>query len=145
MKTKNDWTIHYCTNCICNNCGEVKMEFLPYTCNAHTHGLEKYGHMDFQVVLALPPKEISYILNTLSQKVQAGEQFKAGDYVSGIFLDCNIRLDEYEETDRQILRVVIPDQNNHFPEHPECKPPYPLQLLKTDDLYCWKGSDGTCS
>lgn len=106
--------------------------------------MDKYGHMDFQIVLALSPEEVCRILNTLGQRVQAGERFRAGDYVSGIYLDCDIRLDEYEETGRQVLRIVIPDRNNRYPEHPACMPPYPLQLLKTDNLY-WKGDSGTCS
>ena len=108
------------------------------------HGMDKYGHMDFRIVLALSPEEVCRILNTLGQRVQAGERFRAGDYVSGIYLDCDIRLDEYEETGRQVLRIVIPDRNNRYPEHPACMPPYPLQLLKTDNLY-WKGDSGTCS
>lgn len=144
MSSKIDWVIHYCTNGVCNDCGKTESDFLPYACNAHTHGMDKYGHMDFQIVLALSSEEVCRILNTLGQRVQAGERFRAGDYVSGIYLDCDIRLDEYEETGRQVLRIVIPDRNNRFPEHPACMPPYPLQLLKTDNLY-WKGDSGTCS
>lgn len=52
-------------------------------CNAHTHGLERYGHLDFQMVL-LPTEEIGRILNTLGLRVQSGERFRSGDMVSGI-------------------------------------------------------------
>ena len=140
MKKTIDWIIDYCTNCVCDECGTEEKSFLPYACNAHTHGMEKYDHMDFQIVLSLLPEEIGRILNTLGKRVQNGERFKAGDYVSGIYLDCDIRLDAFEETGRQVLRVIIPDQNSHFPEHNTCLSPYSLQLLKTDELYLNSGA-----
>lgn len=131
-----NWIIHLCTNGVpCGECGEVEDGFLPKTCNAHTHGMERYGHPDFQLVLALPPQEIGRILNTLGLRVQNGERFQNGDMVSGIYEDCQIRLDAYEETDRTVLRVIIPDRNNIFPEDDCCMADYRLQLLETDDLY----------
>lgn len=144
MKGKIDWVIHFCANGTCDECEKEEKDFLPYACNAHTHGMEKYGHMDFQIVLGLPPEDIGYILNTLGLRVQAGEFFHAGDYVSGIYSDCDVRLDKYEETGRQVLRVMIPDQENRFPDHPECMAPYTIQLLKTEDLYL-NGDGGKCS
>lgn len=139
---KIDWIIHLCANGIpCEECGKVENGFLSQTCNAHTHGMEKYHHMDFQLVLALPVEEIARILNTLGLRVQAGEHFQNGDLVSGIYEDCDIRLDEYEETGRTVLRVIIPDKYNVFPEDGCCMPAYRVQLLKTDDLYREGGWD----
>lgn len=135
MSLKIDWIIHCCCNDGCDECGNRETGFLPYACNAHTHGMERYGHQDFQMVLFFPHKEISRILNTFGLRVQAGEQFKAGDMVSGIYEDCNIRLDEFEETGRKVLRVVIPDGKNVFPEEKECESVYQLQLLETEALY----------
>lgn len=134
MSSNIDWIIHYCAN-ICDDCGELETGYLPYACNAHTHGMGKYGHKDFQIVLALPVTEACRVLNSLGCRVQAGEQFKTGDYIAGIYTNCDIRLDEYEETGRNVLRVIIPDRDNRYPEHPACMYPYSLQLLKTDDLY----------
>lgn len=136
-KTKQiDWIIHLCANGVaCDDCGKAETEFLDYVCNAHTQGMERYGHKDFQLVLQLPQQDICYIMNTLGLRVQTGERFKAGDLVEGIFLDCPIRLDEYEETGRQVLRVVIPDKYNIFPEDERCMETYRLQLLQTDALY----------
>ena len=48
--------------------------------------------------------------------------------------DCDIRLDEFEETGRKVLRVIIPDGNNIFPEDEHCMPVYRLQMLQTEDL-----------
>lgn len=131
---KIDWIIHCCANGICDECGKAETRFLKNMCNAHTHGMQKYGHMDFQLVICYDPQIIMYILNTLGLRVQSGQHFHAGDYVSGIFVDCDIRLDEYEETGRTVLRVIIPDKNNIFPEDECCMKPYRFQLLDTDLL-----------
>ena len=55
---------------------------------------------------------------------------------------CNVRLDEFEETGRTVLRIIIPDDENRFPEDEECMEVYRLQLLETDEL--WR-KDGTVS
>ena len=130
-----DWTIHLVTNCECDECGNSENSFLPNVCNAHTHGMEKYEHQDFQLVLRLPPNEIGRILNTFGLRVQAGEKFKNGDLVSGIYEDCNVKLQEFEETGRKVLRVMIPDANNIFPEKNECNEVYRMQLLETNALH----------
>lgn len=131
-----DWIIHLVANGVeCDTCSKTEHRFLDYACNAHTHGLDRYDHLDFQLVLQLPQADIGYILNTLGLRVQASERFKAGDLVNGIFLDCPVRLDEFEESGRKVLRVVIPDGQNIFPEDDRCAEPYRLQLLPTDNLY----------
>ena len=124
MPQKVDWIIHY----------TIDDSFINYACNAHTHGMEKYNHPDFQVVLHLGSKEVCRILNTLGLRVQAGETFKNGDAVKGIYEDCDVRLIEFEETGRKVLRVVIPDQNNQFPEEDGCAWPYTNQKFETKEL-----------
>lgn len=140
MNNNIDWIIHLVANGACDECEKEEKGFLPYTCNAHTHGMEKYGHPDFQVILSLPPREIGRILNTLGLRVQEGERFQAGRYVSGIYADCDIRLDEFRETGRDVLRAVIPDRQNRFPEDPQCEEPYRLQSMDTEDLYEREGA-----
>lgn len=135
MSLKIDWVIHCVANGACDECNNIETGFLPYACNAHTHGMMRYGHMDFQLVLRIKDEEIARILNTLGLRVQSGEVFHAGDYVSGIYEDCDIRLDEFEETGRRVLRVIIPDGNNTFPEDEHCMPVYRLQMLQTEDLF----------
>ncbi|MEE1503104.1 MAG: DUF4262 domain-containing protein [Acutalibacteraceae bacterium] len=132
---KVDWIIHYiCNGARCADCGEVESGFINYACNAHTHGMENYNHLNFQVVLNFGPNEVGRILNTLGLRVQAGEKFKDGDMVKGIYEDCDVRLTEFEETDRKVLRVVIPDQLNTFPDEKDCMWPYTNQALKTEQL-----------
>lgn len=135
MKSNIDWIIHCVANgAICEKGGCVEDCMLPRTCNAHTHGMEKYGHKDFQLVLRYDFREICRILNTLGLRVQAGEKFKAGELVEGIYGDCPVRLDEFEETGRTVFRVIIPDKNNKFPEDADCTDWYPLQQLSLDEL-----------
>ena len=140
MGKEIDWIIHLVANGVpCDCCGKIERGFIPNACNAHTHGMEKYGHPDFQVVINYPMETIGYILNALGRRVQAGEVFHNGEYVSGIFEDCPIRLNEFEEDDRTVLRAIIPDMNGFFPECEECDFRYRVQMLKTDELYKAEG------
>lgn len=130
-----NWVIHYVANgAKCEDCGKEENGFIQFACNAHTHGMEQYNHPDFQVVLNLGMEEVGRILNTMGIRVQSGEKFSAGNFVSGIYEDCDIRLDEVEECGRKVLRVVIPDAKNRFPENKECQYPYIIQTMPTDAL-----------
>lgn len=117
METKIDWIIHY----VFDDPGPY-----PYLCNAHTHGMEKYHHPDFQMVLNLPRKHICYLLNTLGRRVQNGENFHDGDMVSGLYEDCSIRLKKVRET----VMLIIPDKHNRFPEDENCMEPYRHQEVE---------------
>lgn len=109
---------------------------VPVSCNAHTHGLsERYGHPDFQLVVYFGgSQEVGRILNTLACRVRDGEKFLPGDFVEGIYEDCRVRLDEVEETGRKVLRVIVPDKNNLFPEDDGVNSWYAVQTWATDDL-----------
>ena len=60
--------------------------------------------------------------------------------MEGIFDRCPLRLDEAEESGRKVLRVIIPDDENRFPEDPDCTYPYSYQLVPTDELERKEGS-----
>lgn len=136
---KIDWIIEILANGVyCATCGRVENHYPDYICNAHTHGMRKYGHLDFQLVLHVSDQDFGYILNSLGLRVQAGEHFNSGDLIEGIFEDCPVRLDEVEESGRRVLRVIIPDSQNRFPEDPACEYPYSYQLVPTNEL-AWKG------
>lgn len=136
MNPNIDWVIHGCANgVVCEIDGTTENGFMPGTCNFHTHGMEKYNHQDFQMTLGYPHEEICRILNTLGLRVQAGERFKNGEMVSGIYEDCDVRLTEFEETGRMVLRVIIPDKHNRFPEETGCDVTYVPQMFTTDFIY----------
>ena len=129
QKQKIDWCIDYCANGIpCACCGEIETSFPEYMANAHTHGLEKYGHLNFQIVLALLIHVVGKILNDIGLRVQAGEKFKSDDVLSDALADgYNIRLLEVEEGGRKVLRILLPDPENHLPGEKFCKYPYNRQ------------------
>ena len=131
-----DWIIHLVANGVaCADCGKTEDGFLPYMCDAHTHGLDKYGHLEFQCVLNIGQSMIMYILNSLGLRVQSGEKFKSGDSVSEIIKDYDIRLKEVESDGKKLLRVILPDANNKFPDDEGCEPIYSLQGLPIEELY----------
>ena len=135
---KVNWLLHFIANGYrCQISGMHINNMLPGTANFHSHGMDQYNHPDFQLVLHCSLDKAAYILNSLCYRVLAGERFKDGDYVKGIFADRDIRLDTYDETGRKVLRVMIPDGNNFYPEDSRCDMWYRLQLLKTEELYMW--------
>jgi len=114
---KINWIIHF----------GMDASDIKFITNCHTHGMELYDHADFQVVLSLPQNEMKRLLNTIGMRVRDGERFANGDMVKGLYLDCDIRLDSVMETGRRVLRLVIPDKHNRFPEDPRCMAPYKYQ------------------
>lgn len=142
MENKIDWVIHYVANgAVCAKCGKVETGFIPNFCNAHTHGMEKYHHPNFQMVLDAGPSEICRILNTFGLAVQNGSRFHNGQFVTGIYEDCAVKLQEYEECGRKVLRVIIPDKENRFPDERGCELPYLMQLMETDAYNLFKGHE----
>lgn len=136
MISNYNWQIHAIKNgCLCENDGEYIFDMIPGAANFHTHGMEQYNHPDFQLVLDYDLDTAAYILNTLGERVSSGERFNPGDYVKGIFEDCEIRLETFEETGRDVLRVIVPDANNVFPDEEGCRSSYLHQMWPTEELY----------
>lgn len=138
-KPKVDWIYHYVANGVeCAECGKVEHPFPEHICDAHTHGMSKYGHLEFQVVIDYGPKEVGRLLNTMAFRVQAGEKFKNGDVIKGLYLDCDVPLWEMSDSSgRSVLRLIIPDKQNRMPE--ESDEPYKWQMLCTQILYAGNG------
>lgn len=132
---KLDWDIHYISNNVeCSDCGKREKAFPNYICDAHTHGMSKYDHMEFQLVIDYGPQEICRLLNTMGLRVRHGERFAGGDHVSGLYEDCEVQLREVTDCDgNPILRLVIPDRQNRLPEQSEA--PFTYQMLATGILY----------
>ena len=134
MNERFDWIIHYVSNSVCN-CWKADSAFKQYLCNAHTHGLGQYDHPEFQVVIDAGPKEIARLLNTMGIWVREGKKFCAGNMVSVLYEDCQVLLYPVIEDNRELLRLVIPDAKNRFPQDPNCTYPYCMQLFPTSRLY----------
>lgn len=115
---------------------------LPELADFHTSGLNKYPTgRELQLCLDLPPDAVKWIINSIAFLIQSGVELKAGDYISDVFEDCLVRLDEHThdiERDAEpggLLRIVIPDSENRWPEDTTCDTPYAAQLLPTSALY----------
>lgn len=130
-KTPPDWIIHMVgNNMSCACCGKVSNPYLPHICDAHTHGMDRYGQTEFQVILNSGLEIGGYILNEFGFRVRAGERFQSGDFVEGILTDCPVRLVEMGDTAGDpVLRVIIPDRAYRWPEDERCESPYILQKL----------------
>ena len=139
---KPDWIIHYVANgAVCEECGKVENSSIDGFCNAHTPGMARYHHPDFQMVLDYGPQEICRILNTFGFAVRNGSRFHSGQFVTGIYEDCAVKLLEYKECDRTLLRVIIPDRQNRFPDERDCELPYAMQLMETDAYNLFEGHE----
>lgn len=68
-------------------------------------------------------------------KVRDGEGFKPGDRIKDLYLDCEVELREKLDVDGvPLLRLVIPDKQNRWPEE-SADYPYNMQILSTIALY----------
>lgn len=134
MEKKVDWIYHYVANGVqCGECGEVENSFPQYVCDAHTHGMNRYNHLEFQVIIDYGPEEVGRLLNTMGRRVQNGERFKNNDVVKGLYLDCDVHLWEMSDASgRTVLRLIIPDKQNRMPEKADY--PYSMQMLCTQLL-----------
>ena len=128
-KHQYNWIIH----CISNETSPVPEEsgrkpyFAEYMCNVHTHGLNAYTHKDFQIVLDIGRDSCVYLLNTLAEKVRDGEIFSPGETIKGVYAECDVKLAAVKEGGREVLRILIPDENNCFPGEDGCSYPYSEQ------------------
>ena len=106
--------------------------------NSHTHGMDNYNHMDFQLVLPLGKEQTMSLLNTICFEVQNGKRFAPGYYQSETVYSCAFRLELFCETGRSVLRLIFPDPNMYFPEEFDCEHPYKYQTCRAfEDADCW--------
>lgn len=134
MKEKVNWIWHYLSNnVVCQSCGKQEKNYPDYICDAHTHGMNLYGHPEFQVVVDYGTQELGRLLNEMGRKVRDGQRFKHGDRISGLYLDCDIELREMPDVNgKTLLRLIIPDKENRWPE--ESDHPHNLQIVSTAAL-----------
>lgn len=115
---KVDWMIHY----VLDQHGPGNI------CNGHTHGMENYGHLNFQIVLPIVQEQMALLLNTICFKVREGMKFEPGEYpMENEVYSCAFRLQKVRETGRDVLRIILCDPNFRFPEDPDCQEPYQYQ------------------
>ncbi|MGF7535147.1 DUF4262 domain-containing protein [Bacillus mexicanus] len=103
--------------------------------NIHTHGVkENFNHMDFQIVLTLPPEMIQILLANLVERVKNGEQIVTEKRYDDIIENFDVYFVKQKEGNRSVLRMILPDDQGKFPDEKNCKPYYDKQLI-WDTIY----------
>jgi hypothetical protein len=107
----------------------------PTSYNYHTHGfVESLGHLDIQVVLPMPESQCHAIATTVYQRIRDGTRFDDGDVSSKIIPNFSVRFIKVRESDREVLRVILPGRNGEVEPAKlgdEEEPEYALQWTVT--------------
>lgn len=114
-KKNMDWTIHYVFDA----------NDKPYAVDIHTHGMEKYNHPNFQIVLPIQKEIAAAILNTICLTVKYGFKYDEGVYDGLMQNRFDIKMIKVNEN---LLRCIIPDEHNLFYDSPKCDKIYKHQI-----------------
>lgn len=99
-----------------------------------------HGHPEFLVV-GMNPENGGLIIQTLVERIAAGERFHAGDRLDQVIQPgyqvalqdvpphhyralFGAALDFYDSAEFEVLQVVIPDKQKRYPGEPGCDPAY---------------------
>lgn len=102
----------------------------PFHINYHTIGMEeKYDNLDFQIVLPVDKNTAGLILNYLCHLVKRGYTITEDTIVKGLTDDNNeVYFVKRKEGNREVLRLVFPDNRGKYPDNPDCAFPFNKQL-----------------
>ncbi|MBM7648081.1 hypothetical protein JOC78_001021 [Bacillus ectoiniformans] len=97
--------------------------------NYHTHGVqENFNHVDFQIVLDMNPKVVNDIFYTLIDFIKSGRKFEESKEYTDIIEGFKVGVKQYKEMGRDVLRVLLPDENGTLPTENDCNEYYKSQL-----------------
>lgn len=119
MSKAPDWMIHYVFP------EENDPDFLI---DCHTHGLEKYGHLELGIVIALGEQVSCMMLNSLGERIRNGEKFEEGIRTDILKNEMRTRIVKEKFGDKEILILVFPDQNGLLPEDEGCEEIFNKQM-----------------
>lgn len=90
----------------------VSDPYAPNDVNMHTHGFEEsWGHADFQICLPMDPQTAAGIFHSLADHIKGGKKFELG-YYDGLVQDgYRVKFVNALESGRNVLRVILPQQN----------------------------------
>ena len=125
---KHEWIIHH-----------ILDEPLSY----HTHGLDKFGSLEIELLLPVSPFVAANYLNAIGEAIKDGLKIEDGLYVEGVF---NIPVFFFKvksvHSEDYVYRVIIPDSKGFYPwtqeGHLRCDEPYKSQITfdKTKVFMC---------
>lgn len=83
----------------------------PGLTNSHTHGLaQNFGHMDLQIVIALEPDLLHWVLGRVVNRIKGGDRFAPGDVSDAILsAEHRVKFVEAAESGSPVLRIILPD------------------------------------
>ncbi|AFQ30577.1 hypothetical protein BK764_02620 [Bacillus thuringiensis serovar israelensis] len=102
--------------------------------NYHTHGLaHKYNHQDLQIILNIDPEVAHDIFYTIVEEIKSGEKFEQGIEYNNIIDGYPIIMKSFKEMNREVLRILLPDERGILPTRLECSDDYKIQLDNIED------------
>lgn len=102
----------------------------------HTHGLDKFGSLELELLLPVALDKANLWLNVLGVEIVYGQCFKSGERIEGLFscpfylLNCSPVYGTYEG--ERVLRMIVPDKNYLFPWDDGCIEIFRQQLTSAE-------------
>lgn len=100
-------------------------ENLCHYANIHTHGLNKYDHLEFQMVLYDEERTVQ-VMNRLSDLVVLGFRFGPGE-MCGRDISF-MEFPDHTTPGEKLLRIIFADPEGKFPWEDDCMDVYKLQM-----------------
>ncbi|MEK5036187.1 DUF4262 domain-containing protein [Paenibacillus sp. FSL R7-0302] len=96
--------------------------------NYNTNGVkESFGHLDFQVILPIEPKQTHAVIISLIESIKQGKVYEEGVLYDGI-IGFPMGFKRFVECGREVLRLMIPDRLGRHPDDPECEEFFKIQM-----------------
>jgi hypothetical protein len=81
----------------------------------HTHGIaDKWGLPDLQIVVPMELEMANDIFFSIVSKIREGFEIKDGSEIECVIKGYRIGVVSVFEQDRQVFRVIIPDECGHW-------------------------------
>lgn len=119
-KTKNYPMIHYVPD----------TDKTPFGIDAHTHGLDAYNHLELECILPVSQDNMVSIINPLIKMIVEGEPLSEGcrrDLLINDYQMYFIEVKDIWDSNKSVLRIIIPDEENKMPWDEGCDSIYASQ------------------
>ena len=122
---KPNWIIHYVAPTV-DESQSPDYFYEPYFSSIHTHGLDKYGHRDLCLSIAIPPETACTLLNSLGMRIANEEEiFEDGIRIDILANGMKVKFISFDND--PTLYIILPDKNGKLPDDCDCEEPYSLQ------------------
>ena len=104
----------------------------PFGADAYTYGLNEYNHLELECVFPLFHSEIVSIINPLINMILQGHHLSEGYYKNPLMNDYVMYFIEVKDiwgSNKSVLRIIVPDEENKMPWDEGCNPYYAEQIF----------------